>query len=118
MTFHNQLRSTFLLGSVIFLGSGIFALAAYDFRRTGYVVTSEVLSIVTLIVLVLALLTLIAGLVGRSLHRWVWFNVISRSERKVFGRTAAERLLQSPASPILRVWLHIDPEGRDRDGLV
>ena len=30
----------------------------------------------------------------------------------------AETVLESPASPILRLWLHIDPQGKDLDGLV
>jgi hypothetical protein len=118
VTFHDQLRATFRLGSGIFLGSAIILIAMYGARTAGYVGLSDTLSTVALIVLVVALLTLVAGLVGRSAHRWVWFNVVSRSERVIFGRTAAERLLASPASPILRWWLHIDPDGHDRDGVV
>jgi len=117
VTFHDQLRSTFRLGSGIFLASGICGAATYGAGTAGYVAMSEVLSVITLVVLVLALLILVAGLVGRSAHRWVWFNVISRSSRIIFGRTAAQRLLESPASPVLRWWLHIDRDGHDRDGL-
>jgi len=118
MTFHDQLRSTFRLGSGILFASAVFAAAAYVTQASGYDVLSELLSITTLIVLVLALVTLVAGLLGRSAHRWVWFNVVSRSNRMIFGRTAAQRLLASPASPVLRWWLHIDHDGRDRDGPV
>ena len=118
MTFHDQLRYTFRLGSGIFLGSAILFVAMVGARTAGYVLLGEVLLIVALIVLAAAVLTLVAGLVGRSAHRWMWFNVIKRSTRTVFGRTASQRLLDNPASPILRFWLHLDPEGKDRDGRV
>ncbi|SDW68490.1 hypothetical protein [Roseicitreum antarcticum] len=118
MTFHDQLRSTFRLGSAILLGSALFAAAVYGANVAGYAALSDVFSIITLIVFGVAFVTLVAGLVGRSAHRWVWFNVISRSKRVIFGRTAAQRLLASPASPVLRFWLHIDRDGQDRDGLV
>jgi len=117
VTFHDQLRSTFRLGCGILLGSAMLAVATYGAAKAEYVTLSEAFSVVTLIAFVFALLTLVAGLVGRSAHRWVWFNVISRSSRKIFGRTAAQRLLASPASPILRWWLHIDQKGRDRDDM-
>ncbi len=117
MTFHDQLRSTFRLGSAILLGSALFAIAVYSANRAGYGALGDVLSVITLIVFAVAFVTLVAGLVGRSLHRWVWFNVISRFNRAIFGRTPAQRL-ESPASPVLRLWLHIDRDGQDRDGLV
>ncbi len=117
MTFHDQLRSTFRLGSAILLGSALFSVAVYGAKVAGYVALGEVLSVITLIVFGVALLTLVAGLVGRSVHRWVWFNVISRSNRTIFGRTAAQRLLESPASPVLKLWLHIDHDGQNRDDL-
>ncbi len=118
MTFHDQLRSTFRLGSAILLGSALFAVAVYSANRAGYGALGDVFSVITLVVFAVAFVTLVAGLVGRSLHRWVWFNVISRFKRTIFGRTAAQRLLASPASPVLRLWLHIDRDGQDRDGLV
>jgi hypothetical protein len=118
VTFHDQLRYTFRLGSGIFLGSAILFAVMIGAKKAGYVLLGEALLIVGLVVLAVAVLTLVAGLVGRSAHRWVWFNVITRSTRTVFGRTASQRLLDSPASPILRFWLHLDPEGKDRDGRI
>ena len=118
MTFHDQLRYTFRLGSGVFLGSAVLFVAMFGARSAGYAMLSEVLFVIALIVLVAAVLTLVAGLVGRSAHRWVWFNVITRSTKTVFGRTVSQRLLESPASPILRLWLHLDREGKDRDGSV
>lgn len=87
----------------------------YGANAQGYLAAGDVLFIVAVIVLAIALLAFIPGVVGRTAHRWMWFNVITRSERTVFGRTVSQRLLESPASPILRLWLHIDPEGKDRD---
>ena len=116
MTFHDQLRYTFRLGSGIFLGSAVLFVAMSGVRAAGYVVLGDVLFFVALSVLAIAVLTLVAGLVGRSAHRWVWFNVITRSTRTVFGRTASQRLLAGPGSPVLRFWLHLDPDGKDRDG--
>lgn len=118
MTFHDQLRYTFRLGSGIFLGSAILFAAMIGAKKAGYVLLGEALLIAGLVVLAVAVLTLVAGLVGRSAHRWVWFNVITRSTRTVFGRTASQRLLDSPASPILRFWLDLDPERKDRDGRI
>lgn len=118
MTFHDQLRATFRLGSGIFLISALLAAATYSAGTAGYFALSEGLSVIALIVLVVALLSLVAGLVGRSAHRWVWFNVVSKSTRTIFGQTPAQRLLASSASPVLRWWLHIDRDGQDRDGLV
>jgi len=118
VTFHNQLRVTFRLGSGIFLGSALVLIAMYGAKTAGYVVLGEVLLFAGLFVLAAAVLILVAGLVGRSAHRWVWFNVITRSTKTVFGSTMAQRLLESPASPILRLWLHIDRDGNDRDGLI
>ncbi len=118
MTFHDQLRSTFRIGSAILLGSALLFIAMYSASTAGYVGLSELLFVVALAVLALAAVTLVAGLVGRSAHRWMWFNVISRSKRVIFGRTVSQRLLDSPASPVLRIWLHIDTDGKDRDGLV
>ncbi len=118
MTYHDQLRSTFRLGSGVFLGSALLFVAMSAARSTGYTALSDVIFVVALIVLGAAVLTLVAGLVGRSVHRWVWFNVVSRSSRKILGRTASQRLLESRASPVLRLWLHIDPHGKDRDGFV
>ncbi len=118
MTFHDQLRSTFRLGSGVFLGSALLFVAMFAANRSGYTMLGNGIFGVALVVSGLAVLTLVAGLVGRSAHRWVWFNVVSRSTRTIFGRTASQRLLASPASPVLRLWLHIDPHGKDRDGLV
>lgn len=118
MTFHDQLRSTFRLGSGVLLGSVLVFAAMYGANTAGFDRVGDVLFYVALGVLGIAVLTLVAGLVGRSAHRWLWFNVISRSTRKVFGRTVAQRLLASPASPVLRLWLHLDPEGKDRDGRI
>jgi len=118
LTFHDQLRSTFRLGSGVFLGSALLFVAMFAAYRTGFTMLGNVIFVVALVVLGLAVLTLVAGLAGRSAHRWVWFNLVSRSTRTIFGLTASERFLASPASPILRLWLHIDPQGKDRDGLV
>jgi len=118
VTFHDQLRYTFRLGSGIFLGSAILFAAMVGARKAGFEGIGEVLLVVALIVLAVAVLTLVAGLVGRSAHRWVWFNVITRSTRTLFGQTVSQRMLDSPASPILRFWLHLDPEGNDRDNRV
>jgi len=118
VTYHDQLRYTFRLGSGIFLCSAILFAAMIGAKKAGYVLFGEVLLIVALVVLAVAALMFVAGLVGRSAHRWVWFNIITRSTRTVFGRTASQRLLDSPASPILRFWLHLDLEGKDRDGRV
>jgi quinol-cytochrome oxidoreductase complex cytochrome b subunit len=115
VTFHDQLRSTFRLGTIILSASALLFIAMYGANSTGYVAVADVLFVVALIVLGLAVLALIPGLIGRAAHRWMWFNVITRSDQTVFGRTVAQRLLESPASPILRLWLHIDPEGNDRD---
>ncbi len=118
MTFHDQLRSTFRLGSGVFLCSAMLFLVTYGIRAAGYVRASDVLFVVSLVVVVVAALTLVAGLVGRSVHRWVWFNVIARSRRTFRGRTAAQRVLASHASPVLRFWLHLDRDGKDRDGRI
>ena len=118
MTYHDQLRYTFRLGSAVLLGSSILFVAMYGANEVGYLILGNILFAVALVMLVVAVLTLVAGLVGRSAHRWVWFNVITRSSRLIFGRTASQRMLDSPASPILRLWLHIDPRGKDKDGLI
>jgi hypothetical protein len=118
VTFHDQLRTTFRLGSGVFLVNAILFTIMYVSKTAGYPTVSNIFFVLALAVLAATVLILVAGLVGRSAHRWVWFNVIKRSERRIFGRTVAERLLASPASPVLRLWLHIDPEGKDRDGLV
>jgi len=118
VTFHNQLRSTFRLGSGVFLGSALLFVGVYGARTAGYAMLGEVLFFVALGVLAISVVTLVAGLVGRSAHRWVWFNVITRSTRTFFGHTVSQRLLASPASPILRWWLHLDRDGKDRDGRV
>jgi len=118
VTFHDQLRSTFRVGSAILLASALLFVGMYSARAAGYPGLSEVLFMIALAVLALAAATLVAGLIGRSAHRWMWFNVISRSNRVIFGRTVSQRLLESPASAILRIWLHIDTDGKDRDGLV
>lgn len=118
MTFHDQLRATFRLGSGVLLGSALLFVAMYAANRTGYTMLGDSIFGVALVLLGLAALTMVAGLVGRSAHRWVWFNLVSRSTRTIFGRTVSQRLLASPASPVLRLWLHIDRQGKDRDGLV
>ena len=118
MTYHDQLRYTFRLGSAVLLGSSILFVAMYGANEVGYLILGNILFAVALVMLVIAVLTLVAGLVGRSAHRWVWFNVITRSSRLIFGRTASQRMLDSPASPILRLWLHIDPHGKDKDDLI
>lgn len=118
MTYHDQLRYKFRLGSAVLLGSSILFVAMYGANEVGYLILGNILFAVALVMLVVAVLTLVAGLVGRSAHRWVWFNVITRSSRLIFGRTASQRMLDSPASPILRLWLHIDPHGKDKDGLI
>jgi len=104
----------FRLGSAVLLGSSILFVAMYGANEVGYLILGNILFAVALVMLVVAVLTLVAGLVGRSAHRWVWFNVITRSSRLIFGRTASQRMLDSPASPILRLWLHIDPHGKDK----
>lgn len=116
MTFRDQLRSTFRLGAGILLVSAILFIAMHGANLTGYLAVGDVLFIAALVVLGIALLAFIPGVIGRTAHRWMWFNVITRSDRTFFGRTVSQRLLESPASPILRLWLHIDPEGKDRDG--
>jgi hypothetical protein len=118
LTFHDQLRATFRLGSGVLLGSALLFVAMYAANRTGYTMLGDSIFGVALGLLGLAALTMVAGLVGRSAHRWVWFNVITRSSRLIFGRTASQRMLDSPASPILRLWLHIDPHGKDKDCLI
>lgn len=118
MTFHEQLRLTFQVGSGVFLASALLFVSMYGARIAGYSTLGEVLFIVAIIVEIVAALALVPGLLGRFAHRWMWFNVITRSDRTVFGRTMAQRLLESPASPVLRLWLHIDQEGHDRDGRI
>jgi len=118
VTYHDQLRYTFRLGSAVLLGSSILFVAMYGANKVGYLILGNILFAVALVVLGVAVLTLVAGLVGRSVHRWIWLNVVTRSSRLIFGRTASQRMLDSPASPILRLWLHIDPQGNDRDGLI
>lgn len=118
MTYHDQLRSTFRLGSGVLLGSALLLVVMYAARSTGYTRLSDVIFVAALIALGIAVLTLVAGLIGRSAHRWVWFNIVSRSTLKIIGRTASQRLLESPASPVLRLWLHLDDHGKDRDDLV
>jgi hypothetical protein len=116
VTFYEQLRSTFRIGLGVLVTSTLLFIAMYWAKSEGRLALGDTLFIVAVVVLALAILTWIPGLVGRSAHRWMWFNVITRSEKTVFGRTVAQRMLESPASPVLRLWLHIDPEGNDRDG--
>ena len=71
MTYNDQLRTTFRLGSGVFLGSALLFVVMSAARSTGYEGLSDVFLVDALIVLGIAVLTLVAGLIGRSAHRWV-----------------------------------------------
>ena len=71
MTYNDQLRTTFRLGSGVFLGSTLLFVVMSAARSTGYEGLSDVFLVAALIVLGIAVLTLVAGLIGRSAHRWV-----------------------------------------------
>ena len=71
MTYNDQLRTTFRLGSGVFLGSALLFVVMSAARSTGYEGLSDVFLVAALIVLGIAVLTLVAGLIGRSAHRWV-----------------------------------------------
>jgi hypothetical protein len=49
----------------------------YGANEVGYLILGNILFAVALVMLVVAVLTLVAGLVGRSAHRWVWFKALS-----------------------------------------
>jgi hypothetical protein len=71
VTYNDQLRTTFRLGSGVFLGSALLFVVMSAARSTGYEGLSDVFLVAALIVLGIAVLTLVAGLIGRSAHRWV-----------------------------------------------
>jgi hypothetical protein len=71
VTYNDQLRTTFRLGSGVFLGSALLFVVMSAARPTGYEGLSDVFLVAALIVLGIAVLTLVAGLIGRSAHRWV-----------------------------------------------
>lgn len=56
------------------------------------------------------------GVVGRTLHRWLWHRMIRDSTLALGGRRYRDFHLSGPASGLLRWWLHIDAAGNDRDG--
>lgn len=56
---------------------------------------------------------IVFGGIMRPVHRLIWFRVLQPWQ---LGQTYRRRLLEGRFSgPLLRSWLHITPEGTDRD---
>ena len=105
MDFKAQTRRAWIWGAVTLLV--LVALPAAVFSR-GMLVDGVIL-------LGLAIgMTLIVFIgIARPLHRWVWFRIL---QPWALGRQFRANMLQGPlVGPVLQRWLHLTPQGADRD---
>lgn len=105
VTFRAQIRRAWAWGAAVIAGMVVLPSAFFPDGA----VTDAVILLGLLVGLVL-----IVGLgVARPLHRWVWFRVLQPSD---LGRRFRADLLQNAAlGPVLQRWLHLTPQGDDRD---
>ncbi len=118
MRFKDKIRIATKIGSIALLSGILLLIATYSAASVGYILLGKTFAIIGMVTLTFAFVLLVFGVVGRSAHRWMWFNVLQRSALAMYGRTPSERFLHSFDSTFWRWWLHIDLEGHDRDGLL
>ncbi len=106
MSFRTQTRWAWFSGAGFILV--LVVLPALMFQRGGWII-----DVVILTGLLIGGALIVFGGIMRPVHRLIWFRIL---QPWALGQTYRRSLVQGTfTGPALRRWLHVTPEGTDRD---